>query len=515
MRHSQAIIAVVVGLATTLPTSAAEQRPVSDIVPQEALIAYMAVPYGRLDDPEASTQPTDAQPVSNIATILGFLNASGLIPDEGQIYADIASALPLLGRYEHAIVLLDASSKLVQRTDGSDEKGPLRLKHLEAFIALRTGGNNVGILEHLNRIVGRYTNTAVAHLESQTASDFSYQRLVDSRLPDWAVWEWGEIGDDYVVCFGRGTFEKVAATHVGAAPSLSKDPWYARARANLVTERTLAHWFIGFDRLAKRLGEISQPRVDRVLARLEASDITRDMWVVGLHDRALSWSRVYQRNGDNVVRRYSDPAAYTAEMLGVIPDQARHYTILNVPSSWLVDNIPQAWIASGSEKSIRQWESIWNGLEAETGIDLSGYLSNNLGDHVILFDYPVHPLDIPFAMTIAIEIKNPRAVRPAIDAVMSAWGQYLEAIANKSTSRLSKVNVLRATDGIWYLQMGIFGPALKVTDRYVVVSWSPEALRQALTAMHLDQPKSDIVEKAGGNSGNTPEATSQPATGSG
>lgn len=492
---------------------AAEPGPISDIIPHDALIAYMAVPYGRLDAPEASTQPTTGRPVSNIATILAFLNASGMIPDEGQIYADIASALPLLGRFEHAIVLLDASSMLARRVDGSDEPGPLRLKHLEAFVALRTGGKNVEILEHLNRIVGRYTNTAVAHLESQSSSGFGYQRLVDSRLPDWAVWEWGEIADDYVLCFGRGTFEKVVATHTGETPSLSKDSWYARERANLVNERTLAHWFIGFDRLAKRLGEISQARVDRVLARLEASNITRDMWVVGLHDRALSWSRVYQRNGDNVVRRYSDPAAYTSAMLGVIPDPARHYTILNVPSSWLVDNVPQAWIASGSEKSIRQWEGIWNGLEAETGIDLSGHLSNNLGDHIILFDYPVHPLDIPFAMTIAIEIKNPRAVRPAIDAVMSAWGQYLEAIANKSKSRLSKVNVLRANDGIWYLQMGIFGPALKVTDRYVVVSWSPEALRQALTAMHLERLQPNNVQ-SGGAVANKPSPTSQPAAGS-
>lgn len=491
MRYLLIISVVISAFPGTASLAMARSRPLADGIPQDAMIAYMAVPYGSLDAKDASSQPTSGQPTSTIITILAFLNASGMIPDEGQVYADVASALPLLGQYEHSIVLLDASSKLVPRTDGGPGPGPLRLKHLEAFVMLRTNGENTAILEHLNRIVGRYTNTDVARLESPTTHGASYQRLVDSRLPEWAVWEWGQLGDDYVICFGRGTFDKVASTHSGDAPSLSKDPWYARAQANLVTDRTLAHWFIGFDRVAKRLGEISQPRVDRVLAHLQASEITRDMWVVGLHDRALSWSRVYQRNGDNVVRRYSDPAAYTADMLRVIPDGARHYTILNVPSRWLVDSVPQAWIASGSEQSIRQWQSIWNGLEAETGIDLSGYLSNNLGDHVILFDYPVHPLEIPFAMTIAIEIKNPRAVRTAMDAVMSAWGQYLEAISSKSKSRLSKVNVLRAPDGIWYLQAGIWGPAMKVTDRYMVISWSPEALRQAIEAMNVNSPQRD------------------------
>ncbi len=484
------LISIIVATSSLLtPESSSVDRPIADLIPQDALIAYMAVPYGSLDRPsDATSQPAASRPTATIATILAFLNASGMIPDEGQIYADIASALPLLGRHEHAIVLLDASSKLVQRADGNAEEMPLRLKHLEAFILLRTNGQNVEVLKHLNRVVGRYTNTDVAHLESQVALEFAYQRLVDSRLPEWAVWEWGQLDNDYVICFGRGTFEQVAATYAGKTPSLLKDPWYARSRANLVTDRTLAHWFIGFDRVAKRLGEISQPRVDRVLSNLQASSITRDMWVVGLHDRALSWSRVYQRDGDNVVRRYSDPAAYTADMLRVIPDEARHYTILNVPTRWLVDNVPQAWIGAGSEQSIRQWQNIWNGLEAETGIDLSGYLSENLGDHMILFDYPVHPLEIPFAMTIAIEIKNPRAVRTAIDAVMSAWGQYLEAIASKSKSRLAKVDVHRAEDGIWYLQAGIFGPGIKVTDRYVVISWSPEALRQALKSMNLDKP---------------------------
>lgn len=45
---------------------------------------------------------------------------------------------------------------------------------------------------------------------------------------------------------------------------------------------------------------------------------------------------------------------------------------------------------------------------------------------------------------------------------------------------LARVSVKRDDEGIWYIQAAIPGPALKVTDRYLVISWSPQALRDAL-----------------------------------
>ena len=212
--------------------------------------------------------------------------------------------------------------------------------------------------------------------------------------------------------------------------------------------------------------------------------MTTDLWTSGMEGRALSWYRCFRRNGKDVVHRYSDPARYEPRHLGIVPGQARHFAVINVPTRWLVDNLPRAWLAAQSQRNVHKWEQIWRSLERKTGIDLGGNLINHLGDHLILFDYPPHPLDIPFALTIAVEIDDQRPVKTAVDALLKAWGQYLDERAERSGTKLVRVKVRQdKADGIWYLQAGILGPALKVTERYLVISWSPQALRDALQSI--------------------------------
>src|SRR5690606_12958204 len=111
-RYSLALAFILVW-AFPCAASADVQRPLADAIPQESLVAYIARPYDSLTVNGTSTRPVKS--TSTIATVLAFLNAGGMIPDEGQIFADIAAALPLLGTYDHALVLLDASSRVVRR----------------------------------------------------------------------------------------------------------------------------------------------------------------------------------------------------------------------------------------------------------------------------------------------------------------------------------------------------------------------------------------------------------------
>ena len=84
----------------------------------------------------------------------------------------------------------------------------------------------------------------------------------------------------------------------------------------------------------------------------------------------------------------------------------------------------------------------------------------------------------------AIEIDDQKPVKTAVDALLKAWGQYLDERAERSGTKLMRVKVRQdKKDGIWYLQAGILGPALKVTERYLVISWSPQALRDALQSI--------------------------------
>ena len=101
-------------------------------------------------------------------------------------------------------------------------------------------------------------------------------------------------------------------------------------------------------------------------------------------------------------------------------------------------------------------------------------------------------MKVPFALTIAIEIDNRKAVQMATDTLLGAWRRYLDEKTEQSTGKkLLRVKVRHDQDGVWFLQAGILGPAMKVTDRYIVISWSPQALRDALTFIESAERSSD------------------------
>ncbi len=470
-------------VAAILPVGAsAEGRSVASLVPADCLVLYAAKPYTVLAPPTTQTASSQPGNLMSVASVISFLNASGLLPDEGQVFADIVATMPLLGRFEHALILLDISSKLVE-TENESHVGDdfsLRLNNLQTAVIFRTNGQNSAILEQLKLVINRYTNKEVAKLTRETVAGFSYQRLVDSRLIGWAVWEWGRLDDFFVISFGRGAFERIADTYAGKAKSLSQDDWFKAATTRTKCDQATAQWFIAFTRLKERLGAVTEGRVSKVTAALDAEGMTHDLWTIGREGRALSWYRCYRRGGQDVVRRYSEPARYAAQHRRIIPDAAEHIAVIQMPTRWLVDNLPKAWLDAQSESNADKWRKVWQRLEQETGLDINGNLMSHVGQNVVLFDYPPHPLNIPFAITVAIEIDDRKAVGTAVGARLEAWGRYLDERAERNQTTLVRMKVKRADDGIWYLQAGILGPALKVTDQYVVLSWSPEALRNAL-----------------------------------
>lgn len=480
------IAVIAFSLCGDVPAAQADDRSIITLVPADATVAYIAKPY---DEPApehaATSQPgTPPKPTVSIAAIIDFLNAGGLIPNEGQVFADIASALPLLGRFEHAMVLLDVSSRVIRtKADPGDPDGgelSLRLKELQCAIIFRTNGEHRLVLQQLNRIINRYTNKEVARLETQRASGYKYQRLTDERMPGWAVWEWGRLDDFFVLTFGAGAFEKIAATYKGESATLHDAEWFRQAMVKTKGDSAIVQVFIAFAQLGQQLGVAAQGRHSRVIKAIAADNMTYDLWTVGREGRALRCYRCYQREGKDIVHRYSDPANYPVRHRGIIPPDAERYGIITVPTQWLVDNLPRSWIAAKAESTVEKWTRIWERLEQETGVDINGNLVNHLGKTVVFFDYPPHPLNVPFTYTIAIEIDERPPVKMAIDTLLSTWSRYLDREAERKGTTLVRVKVLQSDDDIWYLQAGILGPALKVTDRYIVISWSPQALRDAM-----------------------------------
>jgi hypothetical protein len=472
-----------VALVAAAPCLGAD-RPMTDLVPADSLVVYMAKPYALAHGTGEQQGSGGASVGSSVATLLALLNATGLVPDQGQVYADIAAALPLLGRYEHALVLLDASSRRVRRpgkAPGDPPRVSLRLKHMQAAVVFRTKGEHQVVLKQLNRIVRRYTNKEVAALTTEKLVGHEFRRLADARMPGWGVWEWGRLGDFSVVCFGQGAYRRIAESYAGDAATLTQDAWFRSATAKTRGTSAIAQCFIGFDHVKNRMSEVASHRVEQVLDALGADRLTRDLWTLAFEGRALSWRRCYRRDGEDVVHHYSDPANQPHHHRRIVPDAARHFAIINAPTSWLVDDLPKAWLASQSPRNAQKWERIWKSLEEQTHIDFKENLVKHLKGSLVVFDYPPHPLDIPLAWTLAIEIDDHDAVKASLDALLAAWGQYLDERAERKDTTLVRIKVKKTKDDIWHLQAaGILGPALGVTNRYVVISWSPQALRDAL-----------------------------------
>ena len=195
--------------------------------------------------------------------------------------------------------------------------------------------------------------------------------------------------------FGAGAFEKIVGAYTGKAPSLGEDRWFIAATAKIGAARAMAQWFIALSRLEERLTHVAQQRHSRVVQALEAENITHDLWTVGQQGQAWTWFRCYRRNGEDVIHRYSDPKRYPLHHQKIIPAEASHFAVINVPTRWLVDNLPRAWLAAQSESHVRAWGLIWSRLEEETGIDIRNGLIDHLGENVVIFDYPAASVESP------------------------------------------------------------------------------------------------------------------------
>ena len=68
--------------------------------------------------------------------------------------------------------------------------------------------------------------------------------------------------------------------------------------------------------------------------------------------------------------------------------------------------------------------------------------------------------------------REPETLHAGVDRLFKAWQHQL---ANDGMLRLRK-----DADGVWYLFFGINGPALGMTDRWLVISFSPPAVRQSM-----------------------------------
>ena len=495
-------------IAESPATRPAGSSDLARYVPADVLMAY----WGRLG---AESQAGDHM----VMQLLKWVNVArqlNLIPEKYRTLSDIAGSLPLLGKHEHVVAMMDVSSRRV---------GPegYRLAHMQVAVVLATHGQHDDVVERIRRMLTTHTDKQFGKMQITPRDGARSYRLTDSRLPGWATWEWGPLGDCYVIGLGTGAFDRIAETFADPTRSIAQDPWFANARRRCRGQGAMIEWLVNYQGIRKRLEPVVKGRPEQVLEALGAGKLERGLTALRMEGRFLTcYIMHHYPEGDDFIP-LSDPRNVPKEHLAAVPKDVGCAIIQRDLADWIC-RLRDAYLASQTEKERAQWQEWFAELERRYGIDVRAQLLDRLGQHLIIHNWPAHPAKLPLTFTLMLEIDDAAPVQDAIDAMMGAWQEWQRnptgwssrrraGSATRSTSTrrqattavattapaapkrpttrprtrgLLRPGVGREPDGIWYLYAGVVRPAIAVTDGYIVISWSPKAVRANLERLRRD-----------------------------
>ncbi len=491
-------IVLAVALSLAALADATELREPIELIPADSLLCW----YGR---PMPDTTPATEAP-STLQTLVevGARLASGPLEGGPQLNMRMAEMFGLMLHYPHAVALLDARAKPTT----SDPTGR-RVDRLRFALAVQVGDQAEPFLRVIQKAVNEQTNSGAATLASEKAGRWSYQELRDQRLPDWAVIAWGMLDGHFVLTVGPNVWRTIATVAEGGEPSLAGEPWYAVARAKR-RKTALAEIFVAVHEIQQRLDPFVDGRASEFFRAWEASEVLQAHWAIGFEQQALFCVAHFRLHGksehddDTTVRRiYADADNRDPHLLAAVPPDTR-YAIFDVQAGPLLARFSRGLLTLQGAKPRANIERLWNEAQSRYGFDVERGLLAHLGDRILLHNDPPHPLRLPLAMTVLLEIRDePATARQTVEAICSAWRATLDEVVAKGGAP-PPFTLHRDDDGIWYLRfgvgegdwLGLAGPAWIVTDRYIILSWSPMALREYLEKVPDEVTRRTVTKAA-------------------
>jgi hypothetical protein len=473
LRALHVLVAATGVLACVAATARA--RETLDLVPARSLLCW----YGR---PEAGAGASFQQQ-STLQTLLeiGSRVAGDPLDRRAQLNLRMIEMLGLTAQYPHALALIDAQAKPLE-----NDPNVRRVDRLRFALIVRCGRRADPFLRIVQKTVNEQTDSGEATLESETAGAWHYQQLRDRRLPDWTTIAWGQIDEHFVLTVGQNVWPSVAAVAGGESLSLARDPWYAAARGKRAGQAQV-EIFVAARAIRERLDPFVQGRASSFFAAWEAEGLEQAHWSLGYDGDAQFCLAHFLVDGRTVQRLYADPDARMPRLLATVPPDTRH-AIYNVEADRLLRRFFRSLVEVQGQDQRAKLRRLWAQITAEQDIDVEHDLFAHLGNHIVLHTYPPHPLHVPLALTSLTEIREqPEAVGRTIDAICEALRARLEQAAAEGRGP-PPFTLHHDPDGIWYLRFGLggsswfglAGPAWTTTDRFVITSWSPLALREYL-----------------------------------
>lgn len=457
---------------------AADRHAALDLLPAETLAFYYGMPVGATFGPAGALEW-----VSRGVEIAGHL---GRLPAQTRLTTDLLGRLPLLGRYPHVVALLDIDAERL-----ADDV--YRLASLRAVLILQTGGDNEAVERHIRAILSSQTNSDISRLAQVSYEGVTVHRLVDSRVPTWAVVEWAAFGDFYIVGVGDGALRQVLGTAKVESSRLSSDNWFEWAYSECRGPQANVMWLVRFGPLRSRLSRVIRGRPEKVIEALGAAGVEQSFWSIGRTGRAITAYCAQRVAGRDHVMRISDPAATAPDVLAAVPPEAPTFAVIEGDLRQWIRRLSRAYLASQAVVTAERIRTWWSDVQDRLGIDVETELLGQLGRHLVIHTYPEHPWRVPLLCTLFLEIKGDAAkVRHCIDQLMGAWQQALAGGAQNGQIHFGP-QLRRSDDGIWYLEFGaliLFG--LAVEDQWIIVSYSPQATLKNVMFLRDRRAGSDV-----------------------
>ncbi len=477
MRRVVLVSVVFAAVAGSAPATV-RLADVTDCVPADTLLMVAGRPIVDAGAaPSAASQPDSQGFIQQLLVVAAQLH---LLPPEARVAGDVAGTLPLLGRYPYAFALLDITGRPLP-------SGGHRLAQMQAAMIFDTGGDHRALVQRIRQLLVTYTNSEVSRLEEIPLDGGTRYRLIDSRLPPWTVIEWGPLGPYFVVSIGEGAWDRILATYRRKTLAVADDPWYIGACLQTRTPRAFIECLLAAARMRERLANVLAGGPNEVLRAIQADKLDRSILLVGFEGRAVTAGVVLNGDGRDhlIILSESIPAGDNAAE--AVPPGARRYGFTRQPLDVWARGLRDAYLAIQGEPAATKLRGGWARLEEEYGFSAERDLLAHLGVRMVVHDYPLHPLRIPLLWTYLIEIDGAEAdVRRAVNGMMRAWQAAMAAKVAENPETGIAPQIRRTGDGIWFIHLGLAGPAVAVTPRWIVIGFSPEAVRENLRLLRTE-----------------------------
>lgn len=458
--------ALLIYVMLLIQPAAGESRPLDQCVPDDAMMALMVRPApDMLDAPPGGT-------IDRLATWLMAFKAVGVIPEEGRMLADLVGTLPLLSRRPHAVILMDITAR-------EFEPEAYKLDELEAALLIDACGMEQMIDRRVRDLIATYTKQEFAQIESRRAGGYTYYRLTDNRVPAWSVIEWGMVGRHFLLGVGEGAFPRVLDTLRDQAPSIGQDKWYRSVNKKINGSNSGFTVYADIERLRGRVAEVVKGRPENVLDALDLLQTRRLLWTIGYNGKSMRSEMICrQQDGSDAYRKLAGRSLADAGVAALIPEKAGSYAVFRFDIAETYQKWRHAWLETKSQEGREKKRQVWDKLQADYQFDLQRDIYAPLGEHLILLTYPEHPLRVPLLCTTWIELNGDAdRVRHALDGMMTALRDWWDRPTDTQPHVGLHPRLVKTDDDIWYLELGLVGPAVAVTDHWLVISYSPQAVR--------------------------------------